>query len=102
MKPARICLSALLALAAIAATDRAGAAPLAGGSTVRATVRVDATVHVYPEADANHTGITWRCGNGRWYPTRDNGFQPRCRGILTIRSASAAFDYSVRYPGEEE
>lgn len=95
----------LLALAILiywAATDCAGAAPLAAGVTVRTTVRSDATVHVYPEADATHAGITWRCGNGRWYPTRDNGFQPRCRGILTIKSASAAFDYSIRYPGEEE
>jgi len=97
--------AALLALAILiywAATDCAGAAPLAAGVTVRATVRIDATVHVYPEADATHAGISWRCGNGQWRPTRDNGFRPRCRGILTIRSASTYFDYAVLYPGETE
>lgn len=80
-------------------TDPAASAPRAAGRTVRVNVSFNATVHVYPEAGATHTGISWRCGSGKWHAVPDGGFRPQCRSRVTITSKSAWFDYEIVLPG---
>ncbi len=77
----------------------AGAAPAETGRTVRVNVSINATVHVYPEADAGFVGISWRCGSGRWHAVSDGGFRPQCRSKVTISSRTTWFDYEVILPG---
>ena len=82
-----------LALAGLAAVAlwRSATAAAPNEATVTVDVPRGQWVHVYPEADADHSTIKWRCvGSRRWQPARDGGWPTSCRQIVI--SGSVAFD----------